>query len=136
MSTKNKSFKDVKKCSKIDLFVCLLESTYLREQFFSKPKYSKSKSRSRISDLHLYDTFCIAASIIEPNIAAIMQEKNQFHQHIAIVGKQRKQVAIHEREMMRVVFVFSICKIVRPTVDVKIENSPQHSESLGIAGLL
>ena len=85
VSNQNKILKSAQK------LICLFESTYLREQFFFKPNYSKFKSQSRISDAHLHDILCIAASIMEPNIATIMHQKNEFYQsHCKCCRTKRK----------------------------------------------
>lgn len=53
----------------------LFGSTYICEQLFSRMKYTKSKNRSKISDEHLESSLRIATTSIEPDIEALVSEK-------------------------------------------------------------
>ena len=46
----------------------LFGSTYICEQLFTKMKYTKSKTRSRLTDCHLENSLRVAASSIAPKI--------------------------------------------------------------------
>jgi hypothetical protein len=52
----------------------LLGSTYLCEQFFSRMKHVKSKTRTQITDQHLENTLRIATSNIDVNIDELVKE--------------------------------------------------------------
>lgn len=53
----------------------LFGSTYICEQLFSRMKYTKSKTRSKISDEHLENSLRIATTSMEPDIEALVCEK-------------------------------------------------------------
>jgi len=54
----------------------LLGSTYLCEEFFSRMKHVKSKTRSQIADQHLENTLRIATSNIGAYIGKLVKEKH------------------------------------------------------------
>ena len=54
----------------------LLGSTYLCEEFFSRMKHVKSKTRSQITDQHLENTLRIATSNIGAYIGKLVKEKH------------------------------------------------------------
>ncbi|XP_063820200.1 general transcription factor II-I repeat domain-containing protein 2-like [Pseudophryne corroboree] len=53
----------------------LLGSTYLCEQFFSRMKNAKSKTRTQLTDQHLENTLRIATSNIDANIDKLAKQK-------------------------------------------------------------
>lgn len=50
-------------------------STYICEQFFSKMKNMKSKTRTRLTDRHLEETLRIATTQIKPDIETLIKQK-------------------------------------------------------------
>lgn len=56
--------------------MCLFRSTYLCEKLFSTLNFSKSKSRSRLTDDHLQAILRIStASSLKPNVAQLCERK-------------------------------------------------------------
>jgi hypothetical protein len=53
----------------------LFGSTYICEQLFSRMKYTKNKTRTKISDEHLENSLRIATTSIEPNIDSLVSQK-------------------------------------------------------------
>jgi hypothetical protein len=51
----------------------LLGSTYIYEQYFSRTKHVKSKTRTQITDQHLGNTLRIATSNIDANIDKLVK---------------------------------------------------------------
>ena len=52
----------------------LFGSTYICEQLFTKMKYAKSKTKSRLTDNHLENNLRVAASSISPNIETLVKK--------------------------------------------------------------
>ena len=52
----------------------LFGSIYICEELFTKMKYAKSKTRSRLTDNHLENNLRVAASSISPNIEALVNK--------------------------------------------------------------
>jgi len=53
----------------------LFGSTYTCEHIFSRMKIDKSKTRARLTDIHLENSLRIASSQIQPNIDKLVSEK-------------------------------------------------------------
>ena len=60
-------------------FACVFGSTYSCEQLFSKMKFTKNKMRTNLTDTHLNDALCLAATTLTPNIEKLSKETAQHH---------------------------------------------------------
>ena len=65
----------------VQRILTMFGSTYRCEQLFSKMKYTKSRLRSQISDRHLNDVLLLATSTIEPDMEALLCEKQHQVSH-------------------------------------------------------
>ncbi|CAI6351667.1 unnamed protein product [Macrosiphum euphorbiae] len=59
----------------------LFGSTYTCEHIFSRMKIVKSKTRARLTDIHLENSLRIASSQIQPNIKKLVREKHCQFSH-------------------------------------------------------
>jgi len=129
-SPKKKIYKDFKTC--LNSFACL-EILIIATNSFSKLKYCKSKYRNRSSDARLHDTFCIAATSMEPNVTTC-NKRSSFVNHTEYMLPRKENMWQYTVQTCYVC-CFSMHRTVQPADADKITNLAQHPKRLGTAGL-
>ena len=68
-------------CKHAMFMISLFGCTYLREQVFSRMKYTKSTARSLVSDSHLEDSLRVATTTFRSDIMKLVRHKNRQVSH-------------------------------------------------------
>jgi hypothetical protein len=65
----------------IRIMLAQFGSTYCCEQFFSRMNFVKSKTRTRLTDLHLGNTLRVATSNFSPNLNRLVKDMHSQISH-------------------------------------------------------